>query len=106
MNLTMTLKFTQPQANSLFDLFTYEVLPEKPIDFEDKLLQMLMIKIYKKLRAKLEGKLKGQGYSIALTDEESIAFYVYFQNRDYGQNYLYEQTLIRKQILEIDKTYK
>jgi hypothetical protein len=105
MRAIMKLTFTQPQANALFDLFQDQILPDNPFDLDEKLLQILMIKVFKKLRAKLEGK-PGQGYSVSLSDEETIAFYLYFNGRDYGQNYIYEQSFIRKQIQQIDKQYK
>lgn len=101
----MTLKFTQQQANALFDMFNDVILSDKPTSLDEKLLQILMIKIFKKLRAKLEGK-PGSGYSVTLSDEEAITFYLYFSERDYGYDYLYEQTFIRNQLQLIDKQYK
>jgi hypothetical protein len=101
----MKLKFTLQQANALFDLFNDHIIPDLPQALEDKLLHILMIKVYKKLRNKLEGK-KGQGYSLTLTDEEAIGFHLYFSLRNFGASYIYEHTLIQKQMNLIDKNYK
>ncbi|MFD2874071.1 hypothetical protein ACFS5N_16430 [Mucilaginibacter ximonensis] len=101
----MTIKLNIQQANALRLVFEDLVIPEKPIHMDDKLLQLIMIKIYKKLRTRLEARLKGQGYSLALTDEEAIAYYLYFRDRGLGYSRLYEAAFINNHIGEIDKVY-
>lgn len=100
----MTLKLNHSQAEALRTLFNDVVLTDLPVSMEDKLLSKLMVKIYRKLRNKLEGR-PGMGYSITLTDEEAIAYYLYFCNRSLPTGYLYEHNTIQSHIHQIDKSY-
>ena len=101
----MTLKLTQQKAEALKYLFEQKINPEEPENIAERLIKTLMWQVYKKLRSHLEGKLKPRGYSVQLTDVEAMAFHVYFQNMHLGTGWIYEQTLIDSQLLEIDKQY-
>lgn len=101
----MNLKLTIQNAEAMRHLFETEVLQMKPADMAESLLRDLMIKIYRKLRDKLEARIKGNGYSISLTDIEAKAFYVFFQNRSFGEGWEYEEVVIARQIAAIDKQY-
>ena len=101
----MTIKLTIQQAEALRNLFESVIIPDKPREMEDKLVYVIMIGIYKKLRAKLEARLKGAGYSLTLNDVEAMAYYVYFKDRALGNNYIYETTFMFTHIAQIDKAY-
>lgn len=101
----MNLKLTYQQATALKQLYDVVIIPEKPMDVAERLVKELMIKVYKKLREKLEGKMKGQGYTLGLTDTEAMAYYVYFQNRWLGEEWMYETNFITSQLAELDKQY-
>ncbi|MEO7212628.1 hypothetical protein [Mucilaginibacter sp.] len=100
----MTIKLTYDQAKALEHLFINVINPEEPADVAEKLVKHLMTAIFKKLRNKLESKVK-DGYSLALTDTEAMAYYIYFQQRHLGLGWLYEQNFIDRHILELDKQY-
>lgn len=101
----MTLKLTIQQAEALYNVFVSVIIPEPCTEVSDKLVMTLMKQIFNKLRAKLEGKLKGDGYSISLTDTEAMAYYVYFNERQLGNHWLYEQTFIDTQVNNLNKLY-
>ncbi|WP_121812761.1 hypothetical protein [Mucilaginibacter kameinonensis] len=101
----MLLKLTIQQAEALYNLFVSEVLPTPATDVAESLVKDLITQVFKKLRSKLESKLKGRGYSISLTDVEAKAYYVYFNSRNFGTQWLYEQTFISNQINELNKRY-
>lgn len=100
----MTLKLTYQQAEALKRLFDTVINPELSCDVAERLVKTLMFQVYKKLRNKLESKIK-DGYSLALTDTEAMAFYVYFQQRDLGTGWTYEQTMIDAHLIELNKQY-
>lgn len=99
----MQLKLTQKQAEALNTLFIDKVLKEQPANLFDKLVLLLMLRIYKKLRNKLEGR-PGNGYSITITDEEAHAYWVYFTQADLCP-YPYEANFISAHINQLDRTY-
>jgi hypothetical protein len=101
----MTLKLTHNQAFALMHLFDKVINPQLPEDVAERLVKELMYKVYKKLRSVLEAKIKPRGYSLALTDLEAMAFYVYFQNRYLGPGWFYEQTVVDAQLAELDREY-
>jgi len=101
----MLLKLTIQQAEALYNLFVIEVLPTPAADIAESLVKDLITQVFKKLRAKLESKLKGRGYSISLTDVEAKAYFVYFNSRHFGNQWLYEQTFINDQINHLNKLY-
>jgi len=100
----MTLKLTYQQACALEQVFTQIIIPEKPADVAESLVKDIMIQAYKKLRNKLESKIK-DGYSLSLSDVEGKAYYLYFQKRHLGSSWHYEQIMIENHLTELDKTY-
>jgi len=100
----MTLKLTYQQATALKHLYDKVIMPEKPADIAESLVKDLMIQVYKKLRNKLENKIK-DGYSLGLTDTEAKAYYVYFQNRYLGEEWHYESIVVSSQLAELDRLY-
>lgn len=101
----MTIKLTKDQLQALYMLFSEVVISEKPTHISEKIIQVHLVKIYKKLRERVEAKFTNKGYSISLKDEEAMAYYIYFYNRSLGNTYLYEQNFIQTHINEIDKAY-
>jgi len=101
----MTIKLTQQQAQALKVLFDQVINQEHPLDVAEKLVKTIMWQVYKKLRNKLESKTHTAGYSLPLNDTEAMAFYVYFQNRSLGKGWIYEQSFIDAQLVELDKQY-
>jgi hypothetical protein len=101
----MNLKLTFEQLSALHRLFVDEVIHEKPKEIEEKLIQLHMLNIYKKLRNKIEARFAGKGYGISLTEAEALAYYAYFHNRNFLTAYQYEQNFIKTHIAVIDKAY-
>lgn len=102
----MTLKLSYDQAHQLLRLFEKVINPEQPEDVAESLLKDLMFSVFKKLRTKVEARLKGHnGYSLSLTDTEAKAYYLYFQNRHLGKDWYYEQIFIEKHLLQLNKQY-
>lgn len=99
----MTLKLTHQQAEALNMLFINKVSKEKPRTPDDRLIIILMRRIYQKLRTKLEGK-PGSGYSLVLSDEEAHAYWIYFRDADMYL-YPYESNFIQIQINQLDRQY-
>jgi hypothetical protein len=100
----MILQLTHNQAEALRHLFEKVINPELPENVAESLVKDLMRNVYRKLCTKLEAP-KKNGYSLALNDLESKAFYLYFQDRLLGQNWLYEQTLVDNLLIPLDKQY-
>lgn len=101
----MPLKLTIQQAEALYNVFISVVIPEPVTDVAESLVKDLMMQVFRKLRAKLEGKVKGDGYSLSLTDVEAKAYYVYFNQRHLGESWRYEETFINTHINELNKLY-
>lgn len=100
----MRLPLNYNQAVQLKHLFDQVINPELPGDVAESLVKDLMFQVYKKLRNRLETKAKN-GYSLTLTDVEGKAFYIYFQSRCLGPNWIYEQILVDKLLVGLDKKY-
>lgn len=101
----MTIKLTKEQLAALHKFFVEHVICEKPDSMEDKLVQIHLVKIYLKLRDRIEARFTNKGYSIKLKDEEAVAYYLYFFGRHLGNCYSYEQNFIQAHINQIDKAY-
>jgi hypothetical protein len=97
----MTLKLTAEQAEALFKLLQI-VIENKPADAESKLVIMLLIKVFRKLRAKIEARLP-RGYSLTLTPEEALAYYAYFQSVTLPATMIYELNFITAHNAQINK---
>jgi hypothetical protein len=80
------------------------IIPAKPVDIAERLIYDLMVKVFKKLRNKIES-LNPNGYTITLSPEEAKAYYIYFHTRDLGLAYIYESNVIQGHINLIDKIY-
>lgn len=100
----MTIKLTYQQAVDLKLLYDAVILPEKPSDIAESLVKDIMKKVYNKLREKLEAKIK-DGYSLQLTDIEAKAYYLYFQNRWLGDEWLYAAHFITTHLAQLDQHY-
>lgn len=100
----MTIKLSQQQAEALSHLFNKVIIPEPVANIAESLIKDLIIQVYKKLWNKLYAK-KKDGYSLSLTDVEAKAFYVYFQSRNLGPDWVYEQLMIEKHLAELDRAY-
>jgi hypothetical protein len=71
----------------------------------ESLVKDLMKKVYRKLHNRLLQRIKGDGYSISLTDEEAKAYYIYFLNRSLGPQWQYETIMINAHINQINQLY-
>ncbi|QEM13450.1 hypothetical protein [Mucilaginibacter rubeus] len=98
----MTLNLTQQQAEALFEVFQNFILPAKPVRAKDKLIIMMLLKVFRKLRAKLEARLP-RGYSITLAPEEAMAYFAYFDGYTFPPTMIYEKNFISAQINEINR---
>ncbi|MFC0514517.1 hypothetical protein ACFFGT_09905 [Mucilaginibacter angelicae] len=101
----MTLKLTIRQAEALHNLFREIVNQDPAPDITESLVKDLLKQVFRKLEAKLAARLKGDGYSISLTDMEAKAYYLYFNQRYLGEGWRYEQTFINDQLHLLNKLY-
>lgn len=101
----MTLKLTKDQLSALHRLFVDHVIHESAVSMPDKIVLVHLLKIYKKLTERIEARFTNKGYSIKLKPEEAIAYHLYFNGRDFGLAYRYEQNFIQMHLNEIDKAY-
>jgi hypothetical protein len=101
----MTLKFTIQQAEAFKLLIEDLALEQAPIGMDEKLLQIMMIKIFKKIRNKTEARIKGDGYSISVNDEEAISYFLFFHDRYLGENRIYEASFIGAHMRQIEQAY-
>jgi len=95
---------TRVQAEALYYYFEHYVIPGEPEDIAESLIKDLMIKIFKKLRNKLE-KYDTRGFDIQVTPDEAKAYLLYWQNRAIQPNHTLERILIEKHIAQIDQAY-
>lgn len=99
----MTLKLTsRDQADALFNVFEMFVLPEKPVNPEERLVILMLLKVYKKIRAKLEATFP-HGYCITLTPEEAVAYVAFFRGHHLEPTMIYERALIDMQTNEFHR---
>lgn len=101
----MRLQLTYQQANALFELFNTVIAPLQPCDLAELLVYKLLMRIYRKLRAKVERVNPRSGYGLPLTDEEALAYYLYFNNRCFGDQYMYERNFIQLHINQLNQKY-
>jgi hypothetical protein len=105
-NKPLTLKLaTRIQAESLYYYFENFVIPVEPEDVAEGLIKDLMVKIFKKLRNKVEKEYDCRGFGIQITPDEAKAYFLYWQNRAIHQNYTLEKCLIEAHIAQIDRIY-
>lgn len=77
----MKLKLSRAQMMCLFELLGQVPVEEKADEWYDKLTQMLVLRMYTKFRkAECEVKIK---YSIKISEEEAIAFFLHYATHDY-----------------------
>lgn len=77
----MKLKLSHAQMMCLFNLLSKVPNEEHADAWYDKLVQILVLRIYTKFRkAECEVRIK---YSIKLTEEEAIAFFLYYGGHEY-----------------------
>lgn len=77
----MKLKLSHAQMLCLFNLLAAVPVEDKADEWFEKLTQILVLRIYSKFRkAECEVKMK---YSIKLSEEECIAFFLYYATHDY-----------------------
>lgn len=89
----MVLKLTKQQLDALYMVFVDCVLNQK-IDLgspEDLLLNMMLIKVFKKIRNLVEKPSILKSYGLNITTEEAVAYYAYFNGFSFGN---YEATMI------------
>jgi hypothetical protein len=74
----MKLKLTYNQFTSLFAMLNV-ALQDRPVSMQDKLIYAIMVCLHKKIyRMAVDVKNK---YSLKLTSEEAIAFWLYYQEK-------------------------
>jgi len=101
----MRIILTQKQLTALHEYFAEHVVNDRPENIAEALVKSLVMRVFQKMNKKVYARLQGMGYSLHLTDEEAMAYYVYFQNRFIGEGYQYQQLLIQTHINQIDQAY-
>lgn len=80
-------------------------LPEyQPENMKERLIEALMVKVFRKLRNRVETSNNGS-YNLTLNAEEAIAFHEYWTDFPIPVNLIYEATLIDGHVNEINKKY-
>ncbi|WP_442795341.1 hypothetical protein [Pelobium manganitolerans] len=95
------LKLTAQQAEALRDLLK-EDMQVKTGNLAQKLLRVLMRKVYKRLRNHCEDK-PDKAFGMMLSEEVEIAFYSYFKMYGFAPTEVYERGFIEAKMVEIDK---
>jgi hypothetical protein len=77
----MKLKLTKAQFKALYALFQHMIVGAKPKGLEARLLRALLFNIYEKMYKKaIDEKTR---YSLSLSEEEALAFWVFFNKFNY-----------------------
>jgi hypothetical protein len=98
----MTLKLTRIQFLALYNLYLNVVLKDVALTMHDKLTLTMMVRVYQKLYKKaMENKPK---YRIKLTEEEAIAFWIYWQGHTFSPS-SFEGNLLTTIINSIDQKF-
>jgi deoxyribodipyrimidine photolyase-like uncharacterized protein len=92
----MTLKLTKQQLNALYTVFVEIILTERfdLTEPQDLLINSLMVKVFKKIRAQVERPAILKSYGLNLSTEEAIAYYAYFTECPMFLGGDYEETMI------------
>jgi len=99
----MVLKCNQEQFKALHRLFAV-VMAEQPTEMVDSLLKDLLQPIYHKLNTRVNSYMNGKrGWNLSLTPLQAKTYYVFFENMDLSQNWLYEHLIIREHLKVINK---
>jgi hypothetical protein len=100
----MVLKLSPLQADALFNVFNHFVLPDRSDDPTDMLVLLTVMKVYRKLRTKMEAHIK-TSYNLSLTLEEALAYHSYFHTRELA-GWTFEQGFITTHIGQIHQHIK
>ena len=95
---------SRKQAEALMYYFEHFILPERPQDIAESLLLDLMIRIYRKIRTKVENMFT-QSFNVNISPEEAKGYHLYWQNRAIADGYILERLIIESQIAAIDKIH-
>ncbi|QTE37200.1 hypothetical protein J3L18_29535 [Mucilaginibacter gossypii] len=95
----MVLKHTHQQVAALMNMFHNFVLTSPVKSLNEKLLQIHMIGIYRKLRSQFEGKQR-KSYSLHLNEAEAIAYQLYWIMVQLPESY--EFNFIRAHMAQIE----
>jgi hypothetical protein len=95
---------TRLQAEALLYYFQLYVVPSEPENTAESLLKDLMMRIFKKLRNKVE-KYDTHGWSITVSPEEAKAYVLYWNNRAFEPNYPLEKLIVQTHLNQIDQAY-
>lgn len=99
-----SMKLSRDQGIALYDLLMKEIDNNLPDNMAESLIRDLLIRVFKKLRNRLEA-FPRSGYSIILSPEEAKAFYLYFQEYWFKDDMIYERVLIEERMGDINKLY-
>jgi hypothetical protein len=95
---------SRKQAEGLMYYFEQFILPEKPQDIAESLLLDLMVRIYRKIRNKVEN-MRSQSFNVYISPEEAKGYHLYWQNRAIEDGYFLERLIIEAQITAIDRVH-
>lgn len=98
----MRFKMNADQHEALYNLYRTEVVTEKPMDDGAELILDFMADIYEKLRKKQKAKLVGD-WSLTLTPKETLAYKIYWIEKQLKKTMIYESLLINSHITIIDQ---
>ena len=99
-----SMKLSRDQADSLKKILAHQIDNDLPDNMAESLIRDLLIRVFKKIRNRLEA-FPRSGYSIILSSEEAKAFYLYFSEFWFEDDLIYERVLIEERMADINKLY-
>ncbi|MBY0244980.1 MAG: hypothetical protein K2Q03_05975 [Sphingobacteriaceae bacterium] len=103
----MKIKLNRAQLEGVELLMRVLLNENKPKDIAELLVRDIVYKLYQKIRAKTEViGCPRSGYGVSLTNQEAMAFYIYYQNVEVdAEGYKYEAFQLQRIFAEIDRIY-
>jgi hypothetical protein len=99
----MKLKMNRDQCEAIHRI-TDMALKIAPVGLEEKLPHLHVRRIFEKLRTKVEC-LHGKSYSVTLSDEQAIAWRLFWYKHALSSQWLYEANILTQQLQLIEKNY-
>ena len=101
--ISLKLK-TRTQAEALLTFFTEYVVNATPDDLAESLLKDIMMKVFKKLRTKVENY-DQHGWNLSLSTDEAKAYFIYWQNRAIDYGYTFEKSIVQSHLAQIEQVH-
>lgn len=100
----MRIKMTAQQCRGVRDLLNYVLENDTPDNNAEKLIRILVKRVFVKIRAKSE-KDHAKDWCVTISEEEALALNIYFTNLNLGIHFAYEQSVCTRISHEIDQKY-